>query len=166
VNHAAIVGRFEMANTITIDSKLERAFMKALRRHLGASSVALLFCQVGSLAALGPFEWNAQLRAVQAPAECLQAGPGEQCPMTAADGQPCPMHQVAASQVAASKDNTCSMRAAYSDPIATMLSLFAAPVVPIHRTHALLDHHTEAVFVSTRGFSAVSLALDAPPPRS
>lgn len=126
-----------------------------------AWSFAWLVCQAALLSAFVPRDCCAAHRshAHKAP-ECHEPAKKTHCPMPAADGTACPMHQSAAD------GEDCRLRGMCDGPMAMLAHLMSAvalPVSPVTLTLAPPPAHALG-YLAERAIDRAA-SPDAPPPR-
>jgi hypothetical protein len=141
--------------------------MTLLRRHLRLWVAAWLAFQVASLSAFVPRDCcAAHRRATSSKHSCHQNDPATHCPMRAAAGAACAMHQGSHTGADAS-NQACSMRGTCDGPMAALLALLSNHGVLTDSFVTLPDPQVTDVAARTREHLITRLAPpDPPPPRA
>lgn len=135
--------------------------MAILRRRLRAVAGAWLICQLTCLGALVPLACCAGEDSAAETAVCHRPASAKQCPMRAADGQPCPMHRDSTDAAGMPMlRGTCSAGA-------MAVAVLLQPAVPL-ATPAFDPHITATAVDVARSLRPhpVLSSPDAPPPRA
>jgi hypothetical protein len=140
--------------------------MRLLRRHLRPWVAAWLAFQLASLSAFVPRDCcAAHRRATSSKHSCHQNTAATHCPMRAAAGAACPMHQGRHTGADASSE-ACSMRGMCNGPMAALAALLSIHGVLTDSFVTVPDLHVTDVAARTREHLITRLAPpDPPPPR-
>ena len=142
--------------------------MTTIRRRLRFWVAAWLVFQVASLSALVPRACCVPYRPAASDKEptCHENSAASHCPIRAADGAPCPMHQGGQHDAEDNPSERCSMRATCDGPVAALFALLSNYGVLRDSILLLPDVHTGSVTFQTRENLTTRLAPpDSPPPR-
>jgi hypothetical protein len=143
--------------------------MTTIRRRLRFWVAAWLVFQVASLSALVPRACCVAYRAAATDKEpdCHGNSAASHCPMPAADGTPCPMHQSGHHDAGEASSDRCSMRATCDGPVAALFALLSNYGVLSDSYVMSPDVHAGSVSLQTRETLISRLAPpDSPPPRT
>jgi hypothetical protein len=143
--------------------------MIIIRRRLRFWVTAWLVFQVGSLSALVPRDCCAAHRQAATGKEhsCHEQAAAVQCPIRAADGTPCPMHQSGDSDASEKPSDRCSMHGTCDGPISTLFALLSNHGVLTDSFAMSPDLHRDSIPIHTRENLIARLASpDSPPPRA
>jgi hypothetical protein len=143
--------------------------MTTIRRRLRLWVAAWLLFQVASLSALVPRACCVPHRAASSDQEpnCHGNSAALHCPMRAADGTPCAMHQSGHHSPEQKPSDRCSMRATCDGPVAALFALLANYGVLSDSFLIVPDVHADSVSLQTRLNLITRLAPpDSPPPRT
>jgi hypothetical protein len=142
--------------------------MVLLRRHLRLLTVAWLAVQLASFSALVPRDCCSTHRPAASVKErgCHENAAATRCPMRAADGTPCPMHQDSRHAGEGSSD-TCSMRGTCKGPMAALLAQLSNVGILTVSLSVLPDLYAAGI-LSTASEDPVGhfTPPDTPPPRA
>jgi hypothetical protein len=129
-----------------------------LRRQMRTWIVAWLLFQCVSVSALAVRDCCCQPQEARAE-HCQKQTHANYCPMRAADGSPCPMHQ--------QSEPDCVMRGTCGGPIAAVGVLFATWGIPVASFELLPDQSIRSADdLPTRSAIESWPPADTPPPRA
>jgi hypothetical protein len=129
-----------------------------LRRQMRTWIVAWLLFQCVSVSALAVRDCCCQPQEARAE-HCQKQTPATYCPMRAADGSPCPMHQ--------QSEPDCVMRGTCSGPIAAVGVLFATWGIPVASFELLPDQSLRSAGdLPTQSTIESWPPADTPPPKA
>ena len=142
--------------------------MTTIRQRRRFWVAAWLVFQVVSLSALVPRACCVPSRAAAAETEpdCHGNSAASHCPMRAADGTPCPMHQSRHHDAEENSSDRCSMRATCDGPVAAVFALLSNYGVLRDSIIVLPDVHIGSVTLQTHDLIDRLAPPDSPPPRT